>query len=1353
MLMKTRILLLNLILFFCGGIFADGIRETVLLTQAWDAQTAAGIEDPPKSHLWGSSAKPEQGIRRIVQPEQAGGKGNPKSKSAWFRQFPEIPAEWKGRTVLFSVPLVQGDLVVFLNGKKAGEILRPTGTLNLSDKLEYGRKNELLLFLTGNGSGISRKNPVYQDTDWRVVNTIGFYPPQLGVLPNTYIDDVFANTSAEKKQLSLEMEVVSSQSGDGLLKAEIFDREGNVVKRAEKELRFLPGINPVKVRIPWENPHYWELGRGYLYTCRVVLTDRSASVKDEYPSFRFGFRQFTTRGRELILNNHIQRLRTVYSFGAGPGGASFLKMIGYNTLIYSHCTQTFPWIPGEQAEKELCEMDEMGIGLIKPAPSVGLLRDRIRKDPAAAVEFERCMKLFMKRYRNHPSIIGWYVGNITNYGSPEPTQFAQFFDRGPQAQNIEKAIQIGKKYNPNTFFYSFADGNTGDLHNSFLYLNFTPIQEREEWLSSWSKHGVAPWQASEFGEPYRGNYWQGRIFLFTEYMAIFFGDQAYREEPEKGLENIIRMSLANKSSHGGNVPGFNMYEEYPLFWKFRREITWRTNRSWRTYGLNGGVMYFNLDEAYGNPPNGRGYGRYGAIKTRITKKPEWANAAFAIHQLGNLDFVGYIGGYPEHTDKTHAYYSGEKITKQAVFIWDGFGKKTCSANWRAICNGKTVASGHFQESMEIGDIRLKKLEFQAPVVRKKTNGHIEIVYRSGKEELFRDRLDFEVYPPMIPQHRKRREPVALLDPEGSAAPILNALNIPFRKVQNCGEAEQANVLVIGKNALSNTEMDLKAEQIATGKRVLILPQKPEFWKSLGFKVMDPMARQVFLRDRKNPFFANLSDDMLRNWRGAPDYGAPYGRIMNHDTQRGPRWTRNMTVAGLMLQIPERTGFQPLIDGEFDMNYAALLRWRTGNGAVTFCTLDFENRVPSDPAATYTASSVFEEFLHAPLSGRRSAAFEGKLAEEILKRTGTLVTSGNSPLIVVDKDSRLSWEMIRHKADQGADILVVCGDHLLREAGFQLEKKRIRRATPSDFPLFTGIGHSLLRWRDFVEVNLIRSAPRNFRIELDGLAACGKSGKGNIVFFQLDPFQIQNRYARKKEIRDATALSTERMIQLYARLLTNLGAECETNLSRRILLPKEMDSYEALKYFYVLGPFEVARDDSKLMLDTVFPGESMAIRGDFNPNPVFALPQGGTANWRTTVSADQNGFVDLKPLFPNSSLSVSYLICHFERKNAGRAILKLGFDWRARIWCNGQEVFRTERGAKDFRFSVELPLKKGDNFLTIKLGSGSVGNSFRAKISTERKKENHERQFPPELNEVCFYDELIQGFDPYRYIYW
>ena len=85
------------------------------------------------------------------------------------------------------------------------------------------------------------------------MNTIGFYPPQLRVLPNTYIDDVFANTSAEKReQLSLEMEVVSSQSAIRIsIKAEILDREGNVVKRAEKELRFLPGINPVKVRIPW----------------------------------------------------------------------------------------------------------------------------------------------------------------------------------------------------------------------------------------------------------------------------------------------------------------------------------------------------------------------------------------------------------------------------------------------------------------------------------------------------------------------------------------------------------------------------------------------------------------------------------------------------------------------------------------------------------------------------------------------------------------------------------------------------------------------------------------------------------------------------------------------------------------------------------------------------------------------------------------------------------------------------------------------------------------------------------------------------------------------------------------------
>jgi len=212
-------------------------------------------------------------------------------------------------------------------------------------------------------------------------------------------------------EIPLETEIISNRTENVILKAEIFDQDGKIVKRTEKKSHLNPGVNSVKAVIPWENPHYWELGRGYLYTCKVVLANMTGKTIDEYPTFRFGFRQFTTLGKELILNNHIQRLRTVYSFGSGYGGASFLQMIGYNTLIYTHCTQTFPWISGNDAEKILEKMDEMGVGLIKPAPSVGLLRDRIRKDPAAAAEFERCMKLLMKRYRNHPSIIGWYVGS------------------------------------------------------------------------------------------------------------------------------------------------------------------------------------------------------------------------------------------------------------------------------------------------------------------------------------------------------------------------------------------------------------------------------------------------------------------------------------------------------------------------------------------------------------------------------------------------------------------------------------------------------------------------------------------------------------------------------------------------------------------------------------------------------------------------------------------------------------------------------------------------------------------------------------------------------------------------------
>ena len=878
--------------------------------------------------------------------------------SLWLKRTLKAPGAWKDRAVNLHIKRIIGDMAVYVNGKRIGEILAPCGTLDISGALKFGEDNDIRLWVTTACKGVSKeKNHYFTRKNWKAgIQRI----PELIISNKTYITDVFANTSFRKKKLTVETEIISPEKQTLKLKTEIIDEKGKIVKSKIDKINLKAGTEEVIQEISWQNPHYWEIGAPYLYTCKTELLDDKGQVINEFPTFKFGFREFWRDGKELYLNGHIQRLRTVYSFHSKAPGVNFLNMVGYNTIHYSHRFDTF-----QEYDKPTIEyMDQKGIACLAGAPYIGKMRDKIRKDPKAREEYERHMKLNMRQYRNHPSMIGWYltVNMICPRWNMWPEKLGQIAGKGPGDKNINAAAAIGKKHNPNTIFFAHADGSNGDMSSSNLYLNFTPLQEREEWLSQWSEKGTFPWHGAEFGQIYYGSYWQRRNFIFTELMAIYYGEKAYQQEPAVGLANTVDMSIDNVSHHGTTNKNFSLFKDYPIFWDFQKEITWRTNRSWRTFGLNGGLIHFNLKDSYGIPPDRKkgGCDKYGYMKKFYKSKPEWANPAFDIYQLGNKDFLGYIGGYPLHTDKTHAYYSGKEIEKQAVFVWDGPGKKEFKADWKmSDKSGNKIAGGSFSEKMSTGEIKFHKISVKAPNVKVKTSYKFELTYyekRNNKEkEIFRDSLNCEVYPNKIPQIAFK-ETVKIIDPSGKDIAILKKFGIKYKVIKQIKDIGKSKYLIIGKNALENNNIDLNSAQLAEGLQILVLPQTPKSWQSLGFKVQDTMSRLVFLRDKNNPAFANITPEMLQNWAGAPDYGKPYGAVMNHDNQRGPRWTRNMTVAGLMLQIPERSGFIPLIDGEFDLNFAALLRYKYGKGDITFCTLDFEDRVGIAPAATNTAGS-------------------------------------------------------------------------------------------------------------------------------------------------------------------------------------------------------------------------------------------------------------------------------------------------------------------------------------------------------------------------------------------------------------
>lgn len=228
-----------------------------------------------------------------------------------------------------------------------------------------------------------------------------------------------------------------------------------------------------------------------------------------------------------------------------------------------------------------------------------------------------------------------------------------------------------------------------------------------------------------------------------------------------------------------------------------------------------------------------------------------------------------------------------------------------------------------------------------------------------------------------------------------------------------------------------------------------------------------------------------------------------------------------------------------------------------------------------------------------------------------------------------------------------------------------------------------------------------------------------------------------------------------MRRLYARLRTNCPqADERPRALQKALHQSGQAEWEPLPAMHLLGPFSAGKDDSRLMLDTVWSaqGEAMAVAGDFDPNHEFPLPQGGTANWRPTIVPDASGAFDFAAAQPVASFPVTYAICHVERERDADAILKLGGDWRFKVWCNGEEAFRTDRGARIPRFEVRLPLRAGDNVLSFKVGAGSGGHKLIALLSAERGKEL-DSDADPELDAMTLYDDDVRGFDPYEFHFW
>jgi beta-galactosidase len=1359
----------------------DRLRAEIAITGAWQVQPATSPETPPNDADWGRS--PTGSWKAPSDRANTSWKAADlrKINSVWFQKTFDVPANWRGRRIVADFRRIEGDALVFLNGRRVTELLRPGGEVTLTDFIRYGEPNTLRLFLTRDYTGISRtyeqdvlryhtrtreKLPM---AEWGLGITA---PVTLTARPQTAIDSVFVIPSWRKKALSLEVEIHAHQPLAGAqVEATVFDQDKKPVLQLQSgPLSLAEGKSIHTVSSAWPDPIPWELDCPYLYTVEVRLVS-GGKVMDEFPPETFGFREIRTEGNKLMMNGHPSRWRLTEIYGANAAGLSVYRLLGYNVgQLQPHPDL---WWQGKWAaetpviDKELLrEMDRRGMGVTLPAPSVSYLRENFRK-PGVAEAYERETAWFLKKYRNHPSVLGWVVA--MNSYVPQSAIVPENLgvrEKKPGGQGvvINSAVDIVRRHDPTRLAFAHADGGVGDIATANTYLNFAPLQEREEWPMAWARNGDMPYQAVEFGAPYPANYWKGKQFLLTEYLAVYLGDRAYREEGEDGLRKTIDYGLLNTGGHGA----WRKIDltPYPAFWDFLNLFVRNTDRAWRTWGINGGWLYFTIGERFGHPTLTRDVPtyeqlNYNFLKAPLTEKPAWASPNWDIFAQANRPLLVHLAGDPVPTDKTHAFFSGETVKKRIAVVWDGAKPTKVEADWALKHGEKILSSGTATLGLPAGEIRFAPITFALPQVEARTELSLELTARHDGRILETDRFPLEVFPRPAPVAVKAR--LALYDPSGKSGGGLKNLGLdprPWKPGDGFGDVD---VLIIGREAIDpGNPLPYRSEDIRAGLRVLFLAQHPLAWRSIGFETIETMPRYVFARDTGSPLLAGLKPEDLINWRGAPDL-LPEGRqVVPSDAPHAPKGTNRHAVASVVLKTPHVAGFTPLIEAEFDLAYTPLLEWRDGRGGIWFCTVDFDGRLGTDPAATFLAGNMIETLSSARWNetlpvhlvggdgeGLRRLGFDpipGLPAEAV--RDAILVVEGETPAAIADRS--------RAFADKGGTVLYIGRpEKELQAAGLKTLRRTLYRATPDkDVPLLRGMGPNLLRWQDALEGAVFApdGQPAGARVLADGLLLERKSGQGREIDLRVFPALLEARHADNADKREAIQLSVLRLHRLMAQLLTNLGATPAPAIAQRLAVSRKAPAINTLGSWRVLGPFLSMKEKGYQMLNEKFPGEWEALHGAENPNTVYRLPDGSTLDWRRTVEAGKDGFVDLGAALGGPKHGrVAYVTRSVESDQSRTVAFHLGVDYWLQFWVNGQSVLKVDDNHGSpvpDAFKVNAPLKKGKNILTLKVVAGTNGFGFWCRMKTEDSDPLSDREA-----EASLYMPPFRTFDPYQFTYW
>ncbi|MCJ7551398.1 MAG: DUF4981 domain-containing protein, partial [Anaerolineae bacterium] len=362
-----------------------------------------------------------------------------------YRTTFEVPAGWEGRETFIRFEGVDSGFHLWLNSEPVGysQGSRMPAEFNLTPYLQAG-ENVLALEVYRWTDGA-----YLEDQDfWRLS---GIYRDVvLWSVPVVHIWDVAVMTELDAAYRDADLDVtvdlknLGAESVSGYeVEALLYNAAGaSVVSTAGLLANALPGGETGKVAVTAriENPDKWSAENPMLYTLLVTLRDSSGKVV-QVERTTVGFRKIEWESGEIRVNGvpvliqgvnrheHDPETGHTVSVASMMADIRVMKRFNINSVRTCHYPDDPRWY-------DLC--DEYGLYVLDEAniESHGIW-DVPAKLPAWREAFIERVARMVARDKNHPSIIGWSLGNEAGYGpnfvdcanwirENEPTRFVHY---------------------------------------------------------------------------------------------------------------------------------------------------------------------------------------------------------------------------------------------------------------------------------------------------------------------------------------------------------------------------------------------------------------------------------------------------------------------------------------------------------------------------------------------------------------------------------------------------------------------------------------------------------------------------------------------------------------------------------------------------------------------------------------------------------------------------------------------------------------------------------------------------------------------------------------------------------------